>query len=234
MSKDEDIRADEPGDDDIEIVEVVGLGEETVPAARTGADEVEVFFEDEKTDPVRSRGVEAVEIEPRESAQPEGANERERLMRLRAEFENLQKRFDREREETVRHANATLVSNLLPVIDNLERALTSEVSETNDQTFRDGVSLIYRQLTDELRKAGLRRVDAVGKLFDPTLHEAMATDDSGQHAPNTVVEELQRGYVFQKRLIRPSLVRVAVQPSEGGSDDEAGESSDHEYGNGES
>jgi molecular chaperone GrpE len=210
MSDDEQERIDELDDDEIEIVEVVGMDDVDRPAGIAPADEVEVRFDDEGAGPRRppsdERGV------PPEGAMPPGTPEREQILRLRAEFENLQKRFEREREETIRHANSDLVSSLLPVIDNLERALMSQASDADGGSFRDGVSLIHRQLIDALQKAGLRPVDAVGKTFDPTLHEAMATDDSGNHAPNIVIEELQRGYLFRNRLIRPSLVRVAVAP----------------------
>lgn len=224
----EEKKATEPGnfdDDEIEIVEVVGIDDDAPPAGGLAEDEVEVVFEDEEDSgppPVAEPGPAEMELAP-EAARPE-ESERDRIMRLRAEFENLQKRFDREREETVRHANAGLVTSLLPIIDNLERALDSDPSEESDRSFRDGVALIHRQLNDELRKAGLQPVETVGQRFDPSLHEAVATDDSGRQEPNTVVEEFQRGYLFHDRLIRPSLVRVSVDPARVSDENGNGES----------
>jgi len=202
-------------DDEIEIVEIVGLDEDS-PAARPIRDEpVDVVADDE-------RGAEiVVDLDDELNEAPElvvGAtappviSEREQLMRLRADFENFKNRVDRTREANERQAAAQLVSRLLPVLDNFERALSAARQVERESTFQDGIGLIFRQLLDELRKEGLVSVDTVGEPFDPEVHEAVATTDVSGLPANTVVEELQRGYLLHSRLLRPALVKVSVDP----------------------
>ncbi len=183
-------------DEEIEIVEVVGVDDEG-PAERGAerAEEVEVRFED--------------------GARPGAAEARalqEQLLRLRADFENLKKRVAREREDYFRHATSSLVARLLPVLDNLERALASAEGGEMGRAFLDGLRLIHRQLLEELRREGLRAVEAVGRPFDPHQHEAVEAETAGDAPPNTVVAELLRGYWLGDRLLRPAAVRVRVAP----------------------
>jgi len=186
-------------DDEIEIIEVVGFDEDVPGGA--DADEVELSFE-EPADETHEETV--------------GAGERstaERLLRLQAEFENFKRRMEREKDDHYRHATAVLVSRLLPILDNFERAMVVGESSGVKGAFGEGVVLIQRQLLEELRKEGLRPIEAIGQSFDPTVHEAVATDASTDDPPNTVIEELQRGYYFQDRLLRPAAVRVSVDAS---------------------
>jgi molecular chaperone GrpE (heat shock protein) len=186
-------------DDDIEILEVVGMDDDAPPS---DPHEIDVTFD--VPAPARpDRAGAAVE---------EGGVAKEQLNRLRADFENLKKRMERERDEYYRHATGGLILRLLAVLDNLERALAAGRGGGGEEGFRRGVALIHRQLYDELCKEGLTAVDAVGESFDPAVHEAVATDTSAELPANTVVEELQRGYYFQDRLLRPALVRVSVGP----------------------
>jgi molecular chaperone GrpE len=191
--------ADEFDDDDIEIIEVVGLDED-VPTA-SDADEIELRFD------------EAADDTPEKTGSADERSTAERLLRLQAEFENFKRRMEREKDDHYRHATAVLVARLLPVLDNLERALAAGESGRDEGSLGEGVALIQRQLLDELRKEGLRPVGAVGQPFDPTVHEAVATDASTGEPPNIVIEELQRGYYFQDRLLRPAAVRVSVDGS---------------------
>lgn len=108
-------------------------------------------------------------------------------------------------------ATSRLVTSLLPVLDNLERAIATERPEGEDVALRTGVQLIHRQLIEVLRREGLRPVDALGQPFDPAIHEALATEPAPGLPPNTVVEEIQRGYFLHERLLRPALVRVSVR-----------------------
>lgn len=197
--------SDEPiQPDDIEILEIVGMDDRA--DAAPGSDEVLIAFDEELAErPPLSPGAGA-----EASAQAEVADARERLLRIRADFENLKKRIEREREEYFRHATASLVGRLLPVLDNFERALAAGRRTGDGDSFVDGVCLIQRQLLDELRREGLRPVDCLGRIFDPALHEAVATEINSQLPVNTVVEEMQRGYYFDDRLLRPALVRVSV------------------------
>ena len=192
-----------PEDDEIEILEVVGLDED-LPAAPP--EEIEVEFEDDGASGLgRTGGV------PSSSAKGAEAQERERYLRLYADFENLKKRVERERVEHRLRATESLLSRLLPVLDNFERALAARGGEDG---LRSGVQMIYRQLFDELRREGLRPVEALGQTFDPTIHEAVATAADSGLPPHTVVGELQRGYFFGDRLLRPSLVRVQTDDGE--------------------
>ena len=120
--------------------------------------------------------------------------------------------MEREREANERHAAAGLVTRLLPVLDNFERALSSEVPTEEGRAFQEGVALIFRQLLDELRKQGLAAVDSLGQEFDPTVHEAVAMDADSGLPPNTVVEELRRGYLLHDRLLRAAQVKVSLDP----------------------
>jgi len=206
-------------DEEIEIIEIVGLDEDS-PAARpvrdgphVGAPENEAetdFVVELEDDP------EAIDEDVRKTpalSEAPFTSDREQLIRLRADFENFKKRVDRTREATERHAAAQLVSRLLPVLDNFERALSAARQAGGDTTFQDGIGLIFRQLLDELRKEGLTAVDTVGEQFDPELHEAVATTKESGLPANTVVEEMQRGYLLHGRLLRPALVKVSVEPS---------------------
>jgi len=206
-------------DEEIEIIEIVGLDEDS-PAARPVREEPRVsapeneaetdFVVELEDDPEAID--EDVRATPAVSEAP-FTSEREQLIRLRADFENFKKRVDRTREATERHAAAHLVSRLLPVLDNFERALSAARQVGGDTTFQDGIGLIFRQLLDELRKEGLMAVDTVGEPFDPELHEAVATTEGLGLPANTVVEEMQRGYLLHGRLLRPALVKVSVEPS---------------------
>jgi len=186
-------------EEEIEILEVVGLDEDQ-PAAP--ADEIEVSFDDDgraRAQPASPKTTEAVE--------------RERYLRLYADFENLKKRVERERIEHRLRATESLLARLLPVLDNFERALAARAGEDG---LRSGVQMIYRQLFDELRREGLQPVEALGRTFDPAIHEAVATTTDSGLPPHTVVGELQRGYFFGDRLLRPSLVRVQTDDGKAG------------------
>lgn len=131
----------------------------------------------------------------------------DRLARLQAEFENSRKRAAREQQEFREYAAADVIKNLLPILDSFERALQSPSSRNGE--FREGVELIYKQLQDTLAKLGLRPIQAQGKPFDPHLHQAIEVVDTTDADDHTVLEELQRGYMFKDRLLRPAMVKVA-------------------------
>jgi len=200
-------RSSDPADE-IEILEVVGLDEDGVPLADAeDADEedIEVVFE-EAIAAVEGTDVRAsVRTEPAEDTQL-----KERLVRLQADFENFKKRIERERLDHLRQATADLVLRLLPVLDNLERALASARPVAGAEAIAEGVALIQRQLLNELDKEGLRPMESVGQPFDPLWHVAVATGASAA-VPNTVTEEFQRGYFFHDRVLRPAMVRVSVE-----------------------
>jgi len=130
-------------------------------------------------------------------------------IRSRADFENFKKRIERERSEERAQAGASLIRDILPVLDNLERALGPTIE---GDPFREGVALIYRQLRDCLQRAGVEPIESVGNQFDPIYHEAVITERTDRFDPNMVMEEIQRGYKLKGRVLRPALVKVAVKP----------------------
>jgi molecular chaperone GrpE len=133
----------------------------------------------------------------------------DRLARAQAEFENARRRASKEQQDFRDFATADAIKSLLPVIDSFERALQAK-STPGD--FRSGIELIYKQLQDALAKLGVRAVPAKGEPFDPHYHEAVEMVETSEAADHEVLEELQRGYKFKDRLLRPAMVRVAKNP----------------------
>ena len=141
---------------------------------------------------------------------------KDKLARRQADFENYRKRIDRERSETFNRVSADVAEKLLPVLDNLKRALDTEASVEASESdefrhFLSGVDLIYKQLEGVLDALGVKPVLAVGEQFDPHLHEAVVTEPTEDYQPETVMQELVRGYRLGDKLIRPALVKVAVK-----------------------
>ena len=130
----------------------------------------------------------------------------DRLLRTAAEFDNYRKRMDRDRRDLADHAAGEAIKDLLPIIDNLERALQASAQ---DDPLRKGVELIHKQMLEMLRKRGVTPIEALGADFDPNVHEAVSHEESDQHREGEVMEELQRGYKVGERLLRPSMVKVA-------------------------
>ena len=133
-----------------------------------------------------------------------------RYLRTLADFDNFRKR---QREETIRKANLVreeLVLKLLPVLDNFERALAAAEEKHSYDSLVEGVSLTLRQMREMLADQGVQSIEAVGREFDPELHEAMMRVETGEHPENTVVDELEKGYTINGKVLRPSRVRVAA------------------------
>ena len=133
----------------------------------------------------------------------------DRFLRQVAELDNLKKRMARDREDISRFANEALIKDLLPVVDNLERAVAHASGGGNGKPLVEGVEMVLKGLLDVLAKHGVTQISAVGEPFDPAKHEAMAQVESDSHEPNSVVEELHKGYTLRERLLRPALVSVA-------------------------
>ena len=133
----------------------------------------------------------------------------DRLLRLTAEFENYKKRTRREFDDFRRYAAENVIQELLPILDNFERALDS-LSEGADDGFREGIEIIHRQLREALAKAGLSPMEAIGREFDPNLHEAVMPVPSDEHEEGTVVNELQKGYTLLDKVIRHAKVSVSA------------------------
>ncbi len=133
----------------------------------------------------------------------------DRLARLQAEFDNARKRAVREQQEFREFAAADVIRNFLPILDSFERALKAGSGDSNANDFRNGVELIYRQFQDALQKIGVQPIPALGQVFDPRVHEAVEMVDTTEVADHHVFDELQRGYKYKDRLLRPAMVRVA-------------------------
>lgn len=180
---------------------------------------------DESTDSPES-GVPAPEdaeviapaLDPLEEARAEAVQMKEKWMRTAADFDNYRKRSRREVGEAELKARGSLLSDLLPVFDNLERA-TAHVgtgageSEISIKGLVDGISLVMRQFRDTLGRIGIERVETVGKPFDPSVHEAIQHLETTDFAPGIIAAEVQPGYREKERLLRPALVVVAKAPS---------------------
>jgi molecular chaperone GrpE len=136
----------------------------------------------------------------------------DRYVRQIAEAENFKKRNARERDDAIRYANEMLLKDLLPIIDNLERAIAHAASVENGKPLVEGVEMVLKGFLDVLSKFGVSQIIAVGQPFDPSKHEAIAQVVSDSHDPNVVIEELHRGYMFRDRLLRATLVSVAKAP----------------------
>jgi molecular chaperone GrpE len=132
----------------------------------------------------------------------------DQLLRLAAEFDNYKKRTDRHFRELTASANAGLIGELLPVLDNFDRAL-EKGSGADSEAVHEGVAMIRRQLEEVLAKAGLVPIEAVGHKFDPHVHEALMQTDSDSAAPETIVSEVEVGYTLQGKVLRPAKVIVS-------------------------
>ncbi len=133
----------------------------------------------------------------------------DRLLRTTAEFDNFRKRVERERREMADRASEGVLLDLLPVVDDLERALAAEAPGDSAEAYRRGVELIYKQLTDLLARRGVRPMDALGADFDPNLHQAVASEAAEGHRDGEVIAVLRTGYLLNDRLLRPAMVKVA-------------------------
>lgn len=149
----------------------------------------------------------------RAASTAQAAAERDRyydlLLRKTAEFDNYRKRIDRERREWTEGAVADVLADLLPVIDDLGRALKADAAGDQADAYRTGVELIHRRLLEMLRRRGVTPVDAVGRPFDPHVHQAVTYEPTEGKPDGEITEEYARGYVLGERLLRPAMVKVA-------------------------
>jgi molecular chaperone GrpE len=134
----------------------------------------------------------------------------ERLLRLQAEFENYKKRMAREKADYLKFATESLLLEFLPILDNLERAIASARADaTNREAVVDGIDMVARLFRSALEKAGVKPMDAVGHPFDPALHQAVAQVECADERDNVVLEEIQKGYLLEGRVLRAAMVKVS-------------------------
>jgi len=166
---------------------------------------------DVNTDPSEANppaAIEAITAE-RDRLAAENAELQDRFLRFQAEFQNFRKRADKDRLEFSEYASIEAVRTLLPILDDFERALQTE---TADKTYAQGMDLIRQRLFDTLKKLGLEPMVVVGEPFDPHVHHAVEMVETEEAPDHTVLAEYQRGYNFKGRLLRPAMVKVAVEP----------------------
>jgi molecular chaperone GrpE len=132
----------------------------------------------------------------------------QKLLRVQAEYDNYRKRTQRERAADLQYKSQTLVTELLPVVDNFERALQVESTDGEAKPFIEGIEMVYRQLIAALKKESVEVIATVGEAFDPNIHQAVMQVENDQYESNIVVEEMQRGYKLKDRVIRPAMVKV--------------------------
>lgn len=145
------------------------------------------------------------ELEKKEQAINDYINH---IKRAQADFENYKKRVEKEREQASQREIEKLVSEILPVLDNLGRALDASKKNHDIESLICGVEMTQKSLFGILEKEGLKEIECLGKEFDPNFHEAIMTVESREHKDNTVCEELEKGYTFKDKLIRPAKVKV--------------------------
>ncbi len=224
MGEKKEARAGFPADVS-EDIEIEFIDEES--GANAPTDEVEA--------PPVIKGVEPVDLGPSveieiERLESELDELRDIHLRKLAEFDNFRKRTDRERVEIKRHANEEMLRDLLPVLDNFERALEHS-TEAGTGAFREGVEMIAKQLWDTLERQGIQAVDPIGEPFSPEYHEAVHRVEDSDLEPGTIASVLAKGYTCNGRLIRPAMVGVvADMPKQA---DSANGSSPAEHGSGE-
>jgi molecular chaperone GrpE len=140
----------------------------------------------------------------------EKADLQDRYLRLQAEFQNARRRAEKDRAEFIEYAATEAVRTLLPIVDDFERALKVEAA---DKEYAKGMELIYQRLFESLKKLGLEPVESAGVAFDPHVHHAVEMVETEEQPDHTVIDTFQRGYNFKGRLLRPAMVRVAVEPA---------------------
>ena len=178
-------------------------------------DEAIVAEAEEETDPLQKLRQEIV------LAKEEAGKNWDLYLRERADLENARKRHQRDREEAIRFANDRLLREMIPVLDNLERAVDHAEQGDDSQSLLEGVNMTINQFRKVLEDFGAKPINALGEDFDPNLHQAMGQIESSEQAPNTVISEFQKGYLLNERLLRPSLVMVARAPNGATEDQDA-------------
>jgi molecular chaperone GrpE len=134
----------------------------------------------------------------------------QRYLRTQADFDNFRRRSRMEKEEFAKYASMKLIEQLLPIVDNMDRALTSSRDTTDFDALVKGVEMTFRQLEQVLEQEGLKKMDAVGQPFNPEFHQAIMQVDSDEHEEGIVVEEMQKGYILKDKILRPAMVKVST------------------------
>ncbi|GLX69187.1 nucleotide exchange factor GrpE [Paenibacillus glycanilyticus] len=133
----------------------------------------------------------------------------QRYLRAQADFDNFRRRTQKEKEDLAQYASMKLIGQLLPVVDNFDRAVAAASANQDFDALAKGVDMIFRQLEQTLQQEGLKAMEAVGQPFNPEFHQAIMTVESDEHEEGIIVEEVQKGYVLKDRVLRPAMVKVS-------------------------
>jgi Molecular chaperone GrpE (heat shock protein) len=133
----------------------------------------------------------------------------QRYLRAQADFDNFRRRTQKEKEDLAQYASMKLIGQLLPVVDNFERAVAAASANQDFDALAKGVDMIFRQLEQTLQQEGLKAMEAVGEPFNPEFHQAIMTVESDEHDEGIIVEEVQKGYILKERVLRPAMVKVS-------------------------
>ncbi|GAA0443012.1 nucleotide exchange factor GrpE [Lentibacillus halophilus] len=177
--------------------------EETITEVMDADDQVETEEGDTETKAENSSSLQA----QLDKEKQEKEEMHQQVLRVQAEFDNFKKRTQKEKEANQKYKAEEMVQDLLPVMDNFERALQVDVNEET-KSFADGITMVYRQLKEALAKHGVEEMETVGKSFDPNIHHAVMQVEDDEAESETVVEEMQKGYYLKDRVIRPAMVKV--------------------------
>ena len=202
--KKDPVVVDENIADEIETIEI--------ETADISSDEDESLKEDESIEE------EIIELDPikilekdLQKAKDELAEEKDNFIRLQAETDNFRKRLSREKEEFSQYANERLFKELIPIFDNLERAL--EDPSNDIKILNEGLEMILKQFSSFLKKENVELINAIGEKFDPTVHEVLTSEESSEHEENTIISQFVKGYTINNRVLRPSQVVISKKPS---------------------
>ncbi|WP_255821898.1 nucleotide exchange factor GrpE [Domibacillus sp. PGB-M46] len=194
------------------MLEVISVAEEQKPLTEEKpADEAVSSTEEQGTVEVEvdQTTIEEVEEESKEEQLQKQLDEAEdRYLRLRADFDNFRRRANLDREAQEKYRAQKLVTELLPVLDNFERALQITPEHEETKSVLQGMEMVYKTFVTALESEGVKPIETVGKPFDPNVHQAVMTDSDESAEPNSVLAELQKGYTLKDRVIRPSMVKV--------------------------
>jgi molecular chaperone GrpE len=177
-------------------------------------DKVSIKIEDTKEQDSQSEMKKRKKIDIElEKIKKERDEYKDKYIRKLAEFDNYRKRIEKERKEYYCYPTTDVIKLLLPVIDSFECAINLEC-KLEESHIKEGMELIYKQMMDTLQSLGLEPISALGEQFDPNIHQAVAREDTTEYKNNEVIEEMQKGYIFRDKLLRPAIVKVAIHSEE--------------------
>ena len=191
--------------DPVVVDESIENEAEAQPEVSTGENEPEEENDLAELDPIKILEKDLLD------AKNELTEQKDKFVRLQAETDNFRKRLSREKEEFSQYANERLFKELLPIFDNFERALEDPSSDI--KSFKEGLEMILKQFSSFLKKEKVEPIEAIGKKFDPMIHEVLTSEESSENEENTIISQFVKGYTINNRVIRPSQVVISKKPS---------------------